>query len=217
MTDLDFIDKMLTRFQKKDGSNRESIMDNLDVFCKKCVDTHYQDVYEHAIQNMKYFNINKLFEFARNKNFVDAKDSGVSVVYWNECKNCGRQYTKQGRGCPKCRCTVSIIKTGDYLPENIIDVQEDCFYCTIYPESVKKENERKLYFTGCTQFGIKQDAQCSACECKECCRQMMQYNADPKGTTEKYKTTELGQPWIIPVAPLNETVKAMIEDMTGRR
>jgi len=107
MNDLDFVDKMLTRYQKKDGSNREALISYLDVFCKKCVETHYQDVYEHAIQHMKFFNINKLFDYARSKNYVTERENANHVIYWNICDNCKRTYSKTGRGCPKCRCTTA--------------------------------------------------------------------------------------------------------------
>jgi len=213
MGEIDFINKMLTRYQRRDGSNREELISYLDVFCKKCPEQHYNDIYEHCIQHEKYFNINKIFDYARSKNYVSEKQSESNVVYWNICNNCNTKYSKHGRGCPKCKSPYARLETDETLPDTIIEVQEDCYYCTIYKESVKKENERKLYFQGCNDYGKKQDAQCKACECQECCRQMMMYNADPKGTTSKYKTTELAQPWIAEAPPLGETVKQMVDDI----
>ncbi|MCP4393222.1 MAG: hypothetical protein GY804_02990 [Alphaproteobacteria bacterium] len=219
MTIEDFIGNLTAKFRSKEDRENQVFFTDLSSFVDAVRPETLQDIYNMITQDHTFQTIprmGKFWKIAKREKFLLEKER-KQEPYWNECKSCGAKYTKQGRGCPKCRCTVSIIKTGDLLPENIIDVQEDCFYCTIYPESVKKANERKLYFTGCTQFGIKQDAQCSACECKECCRQMMQYNADPKGTTDLYRTTELGQPWIYYVDPLNKTVEAMIADMTGRR
>jgi hypothetical protein len=216
MNDLDFIDKMLGRFQRKDGANRESIISQLDVFCGKCPEIHYQEIYEFSVQNLKFFNINKIFDYAKLKGFVDAKNHTENVIYWRVCKKCKTEYSKHGRGCPRCRSTESTIKTGESIPDNVIDAREDCFYCEIYKESVKKCNDKKMYFQGCGDYGIKQDAKCSACQCRECCRQMMMHNADSRGSIEKYQSTELAQPWIIDVPPLNDTVKQMIEDIKTR-
>lgn len=215
----DFISNLTAKFRSKNEEENHVFFSDLSSFVNAVRPETLQDIYnlitmDHTFQTIP--RMGKFWKIAKAEKFMIVKDQKYNP-YWNMCGDCKTNYSKTGRGCPKCRSTVATIVTGEILPEDLIEVQEDCFYCTIYPESVKKSNDRKLYFHGCNDYGKKQDAQCSACQCKECCRQMMMYNADPKGTTEMYKSTELAQPWIKEVQPLNETVKQMVRDIANRR
>jgi hypothetical protein len=220
-----FISSIIAKFrapkdcEDPDGANRIFFKDVSD-FADKCKPERLQDAYQFITQNHDYpthFPMAFLYKRAKKEKWLAEKPK-IKKVVWNVCNNCGVKYSIVGRGCPKCRSHSSILATPNdsdpnILPDDIIEVQEDCYYCTNYSETIKKENERKLYFQGCHEYGKKQDAQCSACECRECCRQMMMYNADPKGTTEKYKTTHLSQPWIKECEPLNETADMMLKHM----
>jgi len=214
-----FISNLTAKFRSKEEDENRIFFSDLSSFVDACKPDALQDIYnaitrEHTFQTIP--RMGKFWKIAEKGKFLKLKEQ-KAAIYWNICKSCGAVYSKQGRGCPRCRSTASLLQTGEMLPDNIIDVQEDCFYCTIYPESIKRSNERKQFFQGCGDYGIKQDAKCSICLCKECCTQMMKYNSDPKGTTEQYKSTELAQPWIVEVQPLNQTVSEMIQDMARRR
>lgn len=219
MTVEDFISNLTAKFRSKEDQENRVFFSDLSSFVDSVKPDCLQDIYNQITMEHTFATIPRMAKFwkiARKGKFLLLKPV-VMNPYWNVCINCKTIYSKHGRGCPKCRCTSASIESGETLPEKIVEVQEDCFYCSIYTESVKKENERKLYFTGCVDYGIKQNAQCTACNCKECCRQMMMYNADPVGTTEKYKTTELAQPWIRECPELPDTAQKMIDHMTGRR
>ncbi len=219
MTTEDFVFNLSSKYRSKNDDENRVFSSDLQDFTDQCKHDALQSIYNHITQVHDFQTIPrmaKFWKFARQEKLLIEKEVKHNP-YWNVCTNCKTEYSMQGRGCPKCRCTTAIIKTGETLPEGLIEVQEDCFYCEIYTESVKKENVRKLYFTGCQDYGIKHTPQCSACCCKECCTQMMMYNADPRGTTEKYKTTELAQPWIKKVDKLDDTAKAMMDNILKHR
>ena len=214
----DFIFNITTKYRSKSDDENKVFFTDLSSFADQCKPDSFQSIYNHITQVHDYQTIPrmaKFWKFAKEQKLLTEKQE-KSNPYWNVCTNCKAEYSKQGRGCPKCRCTTAIIKTSETLPEGLIEVQEDCFYCPIYNESVKKENNRKQYFTNCHEYGGKQDKHCSACQCRECCDQMRQYNNYPRETIEKYHTGELGQPWLREVQPLNETVKQMVDDMKKR-
>ncbi len=203
---------------KKDEDKKNDYVNKINVLASMCPDENLQQLYNFAVSSEGYPSIKKMFQFGREQGFIQEKKRDTeNIVYWNVCKNCGCNYSKTGRGCPRCRKIPATIKAADVLPQNIVEVQEDCFYCAdIYKESVKEENSRKIYFQGCNDYGKKQDNMCNSCQCQECCKQMIAYNCDYRGTIEKYNTTELAQPWLIKAPPLNETVKAIV-DSIGRR
>lgn len=192
---------------------------NLNSFCDACLETNLQAVYNHIIKTHEFSTVPKMalfWKYAEKNDFIKKNPVKRNPI-WNICLSCGCKYSWKGRGCPKCRSFRASIGMGETLPNDLIEVQEDCFYCTIYPESVKKHNNKKMYFQSCGDFGRKQDAACSACQCKECCRQMMMYNSDPKGTIEKYSTTELAQPWLIESPELSKTAQDMLDHMTRNK
>jgi hypothetical protein len=135
------------------------------------------------------------------------------IIAWYKCSNCSIEYSIKGKGCPKCYSSKATIVTGESFPEDLIDMQEDCFYCSIFKESQKKGNARRMYGNSCNDYGVKQtpNSPCKACQCSECCIQMIEYNRDPRGTVDKYKTTEFAQPWIKETEPLKTTVTHMIK------
>jgi len=216
----DFISKLVSKFKDKKDDERNAVFkDDLIIFVNACPEMHLLDVYRWVSLDHKYstpFLLSKIYDYAKKMNYINTKRV-ESKNYWLKCK-CGGTYSKEGRGCPKCRSHVSFMRTGEAAPQDMVLVHEDCFYCTIYPESVKRINEKKCYGATCSQHGtIENVDKCGKCECKECCRQMFMYNRDPKGTIEKYKTTELGQPWLMGFEPLDETLKHMLKKMRERK
>ncbi len=220
----DFVFNLTTKFKdKKDEERNKIFADDLATFTNQCKETNLQDVYNYITVNHKFstpFQVAKIYSYAKDKKYmVESVKKESSVIWWYQCTSCKIEYSKEGRGCPKCRSHNHIIKTGESAPNNMVLVHEDCYYCTIYPESVKKSNEKKAYGATCHTHGTidNQDRVCGKCECLECCKQMNMYNIDPKGTVEKYKTTELAQPWLMPVPKLDKTAQDMLNHITNRK
>jgi hypothetical protein len=216
----EFISKLASKFKdKKDNVRNETFREDLLLFVNACPERYLLDVYRWVSLNHKYstpFLLSKIYDYAKKAGYIEDRKK-ESALYWHKCE-CGVEYSKEGRGCPKCRSHKSKLITGDSAPNNMILVHEDCYYCTIYPESVKSTNNKKVYGGTCSQYGTinNQDRVCGNCECKECCVQMNAYNVDPNGTVEKYRTTELAQPWLMPCEALNETAQKMFDHMTRK-
>ncbi len=226
MTRFDFISQLQTKFAQKikdkdsDGVKKdkqdqnEQFFTDLNEFCDSCEEMHLQSVYNHVNRTHEFSTIPqsaKFWKFANKNDFLKKKNI-VTDPTWNVCVDCGTKYSKLGRGCPKCMSFKAMIGTGETVPGDLIKVQEDCYYCVdIY--KVTLENERRLSGPSCGDYGIKITPHCERCMCLECCKQMIKYNNDPKGTTEMYKSTELGQPWLAQAPPLNDIVEQMVKDM----
>jgi len=216
MTKEIFISDMVSTYKSKDEDVNSAFYAQISTFAGKCKEPNLSDVYDHIVRKHKFntpFKLYLAYDFAEKNNFmieVEKKNKKRAPV-WLKCDKCGSCYSKLGRACPECGNLISSIQTDEILPDNYIDVKEDCLYCTIYGDI--KKNGDWMTAINCEQYGKKQDQSCGFCQCKECCRQMMMYRADPQGTTQKYKSGELAQPWLTFVKPLNETVKEMVDKM----
>lgn len=219
----DFISGLTSRYRDKNDQERnKAFFEDLMTFTNKCPENHLKDVYDWIRVNHKYstpFLLYKIYNYAVEQGYIEKKSQRKKVVSWLTCVKCGTHYSMVGRGCPNQRCKEKKATTshGEYYPENMVEVTEDCYYCTIYPEI--KKNKKWITFEGCPDFGkVQRQAEiCGICQCKDCCKQMMMYHADPKGTTEKYKSGELGLPWIIEVDSLKETSELMNKDIERRK
>lgn len=211
-----FITDMVSTYKSKDEEVNKAFYAQLSTFANKCKENHLQDVYDHIVRKHKFntpFKLYLAYDFAEKKGFmIEAeKKQKQRAPIWLTCSHCKTNYSKSGRVCPKCGNPHPTISTNEVLPEEHIDVKEDCSYCKIYPEI--KKNKNWMTSIRCNLYGKKQDPSCSRCQCRECCRQMMMYRADKAGTTMMYKTGELAQPWLTYVKPINETVKEMVAKM----
>lgn len=176
-----------------------------------------QNLIEHFFDNYEYQNPPKWAWFNKAAYKIGIQRKEKKLPSWWKCQDCGTEYSIQGRKCPKCRSPKAIGVKGESMPTDLIIVQEDCAYCTIFDESRKKENDKLYFGYGCNDYGVVQRG-CTPrkCQCHECCRQMMLYNSDPRGTVEKYRTGELAQPWLYEVDPINETIRNMVNDIARR-
>lgn len=226
MTQIEFVSQLVVKFAPKikdtdsDGvkldkkEEKDQFFNDLNSFSSECLHDRLQDVFNFVSRHHEYNTIPKMamfWKYANKCKIIKKKDKRRDPI-WNVCTNCGVKYSKLGRGCPECRKVKAFIDTTETVPEDLINVQEDCFYCIdIYPETLKKG--MKLSGPDCGDYGKKITPHCKDCICKECCKQMILYNSNPELTTLKYKTTELAQPWLTDVKPLNETLKQMVKDM----
>lgn len=217
MTQELFISDMCSTYKSKDNEDlNTAFYAQISTFAGKCKEINLEEVNDYIVRKHSYstpFKLSLAYKFAEKKGFMVEVDKQVKKrkpVWWT-CKQCGVNYSKSAKACPECKNIYASISTGDLLPDNFVDVKEDCSYCNIYLEIERNENWNTAI--DCEQYGRKQDASCQFCQCKECCRQMMMYSADHAGTIEKYKSGELAQPWLTDVKPLNETVKEMVDKM----
>ena len=220
MTREDFIFNLANKFRSKNDEENKIFHSDLDTFLNACKPDICQDLYNHVTQTHNYQTIPRMamfWKYAKQNNLLKEKEK-ESIIWWYKCQDCQTEYSKEGRGCPKCRSPKVIVKTGESAPNNMIQVHEDCHYCTIYPEAVKVANNKKVYGVTCSQYGTinNQDRMCGACECLECCKQMNAYNVDHKNTIEKYRTTEFAQPWLMECEKLSETAQAMLNNIANR-
>ncbi len=217
MTEENFIFKLTTKFKSKNEDENILFFNDLSSFIDACWPDNCQDIYNHVTKTHKYQTIPRMamfWKYAGDNKMLKPKEK-EKIVSWYKCTACGTEYSKEGKGCPnqKCRSPKYTLSIGDSAPNSLVLVHEDCYYCTIYPESIKKSNERKCYGADCSQHGTKAKNKCGKCECYECCDQMFMYNSDPNGTIEKYKSTELAQPWLMECETLPETAQAMLDNM----
>ena len=210
----DFVLKLSSKFKAKNDDNRnDGFRDDLELFSSICPENYLQDVYNWISLTHKYsapFLLSKIYDYAKDQGYIN-KAKVNKTPTWNTCLKCGCHYSVAGRCCPKCRHIKASISTGETYPDSYINVSEDCYYCTIFPEI--KKNPKWMTFKDCGMYGVKQDPTCKPCQCSECCDQMRMYNQDQRGTIEKYRTGELSQPWLFEVDPLNETAKQMLKHM----
>lgn len=217
MTKEIFISDMVSTYKSKDNEDlNTAFYAQIRTFAGKCKEIHLEEVNDYIVRKHSYstpFKLSLAYKFAEKNNFMIEVEKKVRKrdPVWLKCDSCGACYSKVSRSCPECNNLKSSVQTNEVLPDNYIDAKEDCYYCTIYADI--KQNGKWMTAIDCEQYGKKQDPSCGLCQCKECCRQMMMYRADPSGTTIKYKSGELAQPWLTFVKPLNETVKEMVEKM----
>jgi hypothetical protein len=216
MTKEIFISDMVSTYKSKDEDVNKAFYAQICTFAGKCKETHLEEVNDHIVKKHKFntpFKLYLAYDFAEKSGYmieVEKKGKKRNPI-WLTCVKCGCNYSKSGRACPNCKNTASTLSTGEHLPDKYMDIKEDCSNCTIYPDI--KENRTWETAINCEQYGKRQDAGCNYCQCKECCRQMMMYRVGHSGTIDKYRTGELGQPWLTDVKPINETVKEMVKNM----
>lgn len=100
-----------------------------------------------------------------------AEKAGVKInkqdrnQYYQICQKCGTKYSTKSPGCPVCRKSTEIkVGAAKRLPEEYIELQEDCWIC-------------KLYFPGipgptCQNYGLGESIDlCGVCQCNKCCRE----------------------------------------------
>ena len=216
MTKEEFITDLFSTYKSKDEDLNKAFYAQLTSFANKCKEPDLEEVNDYIVKKHDFpspFKLSLAYKYAEKKGFMIEREKVKRKrdPIWLKCIKCGAKYSKHGKICPKCREPLAIISTGQHLPEGFVDVKEDCAYCTIYPNIEKNTNWNTAI--NCELYGKKQDAGCNFCQCKECCRQMMMFRADRAGTVAKYRTGELGQPWLTSVKPLNETVEKMVKDM----
>jgi len=215
----DFISLLSAKFRAKDDDERNrAFVDDLFYFTSKCPEQHLEDVFRWVSINHKYstpFQLYKIYDYAEEQGYISKQKQQDHKVSWFTCVSCGTHYSTRGRMCPRCREKKATVWKSDVYPESFVDVKEDCAYCTIYPEI--KKNPKWMTFKDCGDYGVKQTPECRPCQCRECCKQMMLYNADPRQAIEKYHTGELAQPWLYSVDPLNKTVELMVKDIDKRK
>ncbi len=219
MTVEDFIFNITNKFVSKNDHENKIFYTDILNFVDSCLSSSYQDIYNHITMTHKYQTIPRmamLWKYAKDNDLLKQKEKD-EIVNWCKCTNCGTEYSKEGKGCPnqKCKSPEYTRCIGESAPNSMVLVHEDCYYCTIYPESIKKSNEKKCYGADCSKHGTMRNPKlnCGKCECEECCKQVFMFNEDPKGTIEKYRTTELAQPWLKETQALPEIAQAMLDDM----
>ena len=226
MTPIEFVTQLVVKFAPKIKENdsdgvkldkkqeKDQFFNDLNSFSAECISDKLQDVYNFVNRNHEYNTIPKMamfWKYANKCGIIKKKDKRRDPI-WNVCTKCGVKYSKLGRGCPECRCITATIDTEETVPADLVNVQEDCFYCPdIYPETLK--DPMRLSGPNCGDYGKKMTPHCVECICRECCKQMIMYNSNQQMTTEKYKSTELAQPWITESKPLDKTLKKMLKDM----
>jgi len=215
----EFIEKMLSHFGGKKESLIKKYTDGLDVFCNKCPDAHYQEIFDYAVSLQKKPSVKSLFKYAEDKEFISPEEKKVKKnLSWRQCKEedehgqfCNTEYSLLSGACPICKgrkgATVRGVGLESY-PESVHLVQTDCHKCKVYRIEIdgirydldQKNDGIRVEGPGCNDYGEKyfpnKQPVCEECRCNPCCSLMSEYLHCPHSFSVKARTGKIEMEWL---------------------
>ncbi len=215
----EFLEKMISHFGGKKESSIKKYSDGLEIFCNKCPDIHYEEIFNYSIALQKKPTVKKLFKYAEDQEFIPLQEKKVvKNLCWRRCQEqdehdeyCNTDYSLLSGGCPICKGKKGIVVNGkgyESYPESYHQVQVDCHKCKLYRTDIsgnkytidRNDDGFRVEGPGCNDYGKpffpNNQPVCEECRCNDCCKLMSEYNNTPYSFGVKARAGNINMNWL---------------------